>query len=283
MRGRDSLFRAGAARGAALALAANLAACATAPAPGGGGPVSPQGLNGTMAPYQVNGVWYRPHAQPGYDEVGVATWYGAQYHYRRTADGETFDADRPSAAHTTLPLPCLVEVTNLDNGRRIRVRVNDRGPFVRGRILDLSRQAAKDLGFYGRGSARVRVRYVGAAPLAGGGRIETAAFAAPPPVPAARTPPPASLPAAQPPDGAALMSPSPPRVQAGAFAERENAERAAAQFQGETLASIEPLDRGGARLWRVVVTGARGEDARSLRARVIRAGFPDARILAAGT
>src|SRR5580704_16265062 len=89
---------------AALGLAASLAACATAPPPrpaaSGGG----LGVNGTLVPYQVNGVWYRPHAQPDYDETGLATWYGGQYHNRRTADGEVFDTDRASAAHTTLPL-----------------------------------------------------------------------------------------------------------------------------------------------------------------------------------
>lgn len=157
----------------ALSLAGSLAACAMAPAP------PTRGAGGTMAPYEVNGVWYRPRVQPHYDEVGLASWYGAQYHHRRTSDGELFDMDRISAAHTTLPLPCIVEVTNLDNGRRIRVRVNDRGPFVRGRILDLSRQGAKDLGFYEKGSARVRVRYVGPAPAAGGRATETAVFVSP--------------------------------------------------------------------------------------------------------
>jgi rare lipoprotein A len=116
-----------------------------------------------MAPYQVGGVWYRPHAEPRYDETGVATWYGAHYQGRRTADGEVFDTAKSTAAHPTLPLPCLVEVTNLETGRRIRVRVNDRGPFVKGRILDLSPRAAEDLGLYLKGSARVRVRYVGPA------------------------------------------------------------------------------------------------------------------------
>ena len=142
-----------------VAMAGSLAACATAPPP-----PSSVHAGGTMAPYQVNGVWYRPRPQPDYDAIGVATWYGAQNHNRHTADGEVFDMDRPSAAHTTLPLPCLVEVTNLDNGRSMRLRINDRGPFVAGRILDVSRQAARELGFYQKGSARVRVRYVGPAP-----------------------------------------------------------------------------------------------------------------------
>ena len=133
-----------------------------------------------MAPYQVNGVWYRPKVQPHYDAVGVASWYGPQYHHQRTADGEIFDMDRPSAAHTTLPIPCLVEVINLENGRRIRVRVNDRGPFVGGRIIDLSRQAARELGLYDKGSARVRVRYLGPAPAMSDPGVETAALSGPP-------------------------------------------------------------------------------------------------------
>ena len=140
------------------------------------------GSAGTMRPYQVAGVWYRPAVQPGYDKTGLASWYGPRSHNRTTADGELFDADVASAAHTTLPLPSTVEVTNLDNGRRLRVRVNDRGPFTRGRIIDLSRRAAKDLGFYDKGMARVRVRYIGpgACPVAvrrrGHGRYAQAAF-----------------------------------------------------------------------------------------------------------
>jgi rare lipoprotein A len=158
---------------AAIALAGSLAACASAPQPG------PSGVRagGTMAPYEVNGVWYRPHDQPRYDAVGIAGWYGPQYRNHHTADGELFDMDRPSAAHTTLPLPCMVEVTNLDNGRRLRVRVNDRGPFVPGRILDLSRRAAIDLGVYQKGSARVRVRYLGPAPPAASADVATAVLA----------------------------------------------------------------------------------------------------------
>jgi rare lipoprotein A (peptidoglycan hydrolase) len=162
-----------AARGVAMALAASLAACATTPPPSRAAHVG-----GTMAPYQVNGVWYRPRSQPDYNAVGMATWYGAQYHNRHTADGEVFDMDRPSAAHTTLPLPCVVEVTNLENGRRLRLRVNDRGPFVGGRILDVSREAARELGFYEKGSVRVRVRYVGPAPAIRAGPLETAAYSA---------------------------------------------------------------------------------------------------------
>lgn len=123
-------------------------------------------LPGTMRPYQVRGVWYTPRYDPNYDEKGVASWYGAQFHNLNTANGELFDMNRPSAAHKTLPLPCIVEVTDLDTGRKIRVRVNDRGPFVSGRIIDLSKAAAEQLGTARKGVARVRVRYLGPAPAA---------------------------------------------------------------------------------------------------------------------
>jgi rare lipoprotein A len=117
----------------------------------------------TMRPYQVGGKWYTPRVDPDYDEKGIASWYGEQFHNRNTANGEVFDMDRITAAHKTLPLPCIVEVTDLDTGKKIRVRVNDRGPFVNGRIIDLSKGAAKKLGTYQRGVARVRVRYIGPA------------------------------------------------------------------------------------------------------------------------
>jgi rare lipoprotein A len=149
----------GPARLALVALAgASLAACATQPLSGPGD----YRAAGTMRPYRVNGVWYRPALQPHYDEKGLATWYGPQSRYHTTANGETFDERVASAAHKTLPLPCIVEVTNLDNGRKARLRVNDRGPFVAGRILDVSRKGAQELGL--RGVARVRVRYLGPAP-----------------------------------------------------------------------------------------------------------------------
>ncbi|HEX9167821.1 MAG TPA: septal ring lytic transglycosylase RlpA family protein, partial [Roseiarcus sp.] len=144
------------------AVGAWLAACAGGPKPA----PATHGVSGTMRPYQVNGTWYRPSTQPHYDETGMASWYGPQSRYRTTANGESFDEKVASAAHRTLPLPCYVEVTNLDNGRTARLRVNDRGPFARGRILDVSRKGAEELGFLGQGMAHVRVRYVGPAPPA---------------------------------------------------------------------------------------------------------------------
>ena len=111
-------------------------------------------------PYQVAGIWYYPSDDGGYDEVGLASWYGAQFHGGQTANGERFDMDRVGAAHKTLPLPCYVEVTALDTGRTILVRINDRGPFVTNRIIDLSRRSAQLLGIERAGVSRVRVRRV---------------------------------------------------------------------------------------------------------------------------
>ncbi len=103
-------------------------------------------VSGTMRPYQIRGRWYRPEEQPNYDETGLASWYGDAFNGRPTSTGERFDMHAMTAAHKTLPLPGLVEVTNLANGRTMVLRVNDRGPFVEGRIIDLSRGAASELG-----------------------------------------------------------------------------------------------------------------------------------------
>ncbi len=109
-------------------------------------------------PYQIDGTWYYPAEDFNYDETGIASWYGEAFHGKYTANGEVFDLNAVTAAHRTLPMPTIVEVTNLDNGRRIQVRVNDRGPYARGRIIDLSRRSAQLLGFEGQGTAKVRVR-----------------------------------------------------------------------------------------------------------------------------
>jgi len=111
-------------------------------------------------PYQIRGTTYVPAVDPAYDMLGYASWYGHESG-NRTANGERFRPDWVTAAHTTLPLPTYVEVTALDTGRRIIVRINDRGPFVRGsRIIDLSRGAAELLGMKAQGQAPVRVRRV---------------------------------------------------------------------------------------------------------------------------
>lgn len=114
----------------------------------------------TSRPYQIKGVWYYPQPHFEYDEVGIASYYGGGdvFHGRPTATGEIFDMNEVTGAHKTLPLPCFAEVTNLENGRQINLKINDRGPFVEGRIIDVSRRTAQLLGFEGKGTAQVRVR-----------------------------------------------------------------------------------------------------------------------------
>lgn len=111
-------------------------------------------------PYSVRGVTYYPAHQPDYDVVGEASWYGPGFHGQSTANGEVYNKWDLTAAHPTLPLPSLVKVTHLKNGREVVVRINDRGPFANGRIIDLSRGAAEKLGMLQEGVARVRVRYL---------------------------------------------------------------------------------------------------------------------------
>jgi rare lipoprotein A len=118
-------------------------------------------------PYWVAGRLYIPTSDPNYHQVGWASWYGHDFRGRLTANGEIFDSDALTAANPVLPLPCYARVTNLENGRSVIVRVNDRGPYAANRIIDVSHKAAELLGFNKRGLARVRVSYVGRAPLRG--------------------------------------------------------------------------------------------------------------------
>ena len=285
----------------ALLAGASLAACASPryavqQAPGGGKAKPPSAQGGRYKvgqPYQIGGVWYVPREQPDYDQVGIASWYGDAFHLKATANGEVFDMNAVSAAHTTLPLPSIVEVTNLANGRRIQVRVNDRGPFHDNRIIDLSRAAAQELGFERQGVTKVRVRYVGPAPLGGpdvGMRMAKAdppkpRVAPPAPVPAAVTARPLEVAAARvaPPApvsakplapliGDELIGPpiegsgpvkiaastaapasSPLRIQVGAYSTEVGAERAATALLSAGRAVIEPVRREGSTLYRVML------------------------------
>ena len=117
--------------------------------------------------YRVAGHTYVPREYDSYTAVGMASWYGDAFHGRRTANGEVYDKDSISAAHPTMPLPSYARVTNLSNGHSIIVRVNDRGPFHGGRVMDVSSRVADALDFKGAGTARVKVEYVGRAPMEG--------------------------------------------------------------------------------------------------------------------
>jgi rare lipoprotein A len=207
----------------ALALLA-LAGCARAPlrppAPPAGEGVprdEPRAKHGNPPFYEVDGRRYvvLPSAV-GYVERGTASWYGPDFHGGRTSTGETYDMDAMTGAHPTLPLPTWVRVTNLDNGRSVVVRLNDRGPFARGRIIDLSRAAAEQLDMIRAGTARVEVvSLAGAAPRAGAPHDAAAR-------PAAATPPPANAYYAQ----------------AGAFGSRENAEALAARLRAAGIPGV---------------------------------------------
>ena len=160
-------------RVAARVTAPRLTAPGVAAARGGGGYKLGQ-------PYRIGSQWYVPREEPDYERRGVASWYGADFQGRATANGEVYNMDALSAAHPTLPLPSYVLVTNVGNQRTILVRVNDRGPYAGGRLIDLSRAAARALGYEGRGTADVVVRYGGRAPLNGDDTRERAYLAAQP-------------------------------------------------------------------------------------------------------
>lgn len=132
------------------------------------------GIYKVGAPYQIAGRWYTPREEPNYDRTGIASWYGDDFHGRKTANGEIYDMRALTAAHPTLPMPSYAWVTSVGSGRTILVRVNDRGPYAQDRIIDLSKASARALGFEGRGLAQVRVRYAGPAPMNGDDRREQA-------------------------------------------------------------------------------------------------------------
>ena len=183
--GHLTAFSGGARLGAAAAYTLALAACSSStgnfggidprygvaasprvvepgqPVPKGGG------VYRVGQPYMVAGRMYFPSADPNYRAEGLASWYGSDFHGRLTANGEVYDTHSLSAAHPTLPMPSYARVTNLANRRSVIVRVNDRGPYHANREIDLSGKAAEVLGFRDHGVARVRVEYVGPAPIEG--------------------------------------------------------------------------------------------------------------------
>lgn len=275
----------GFARNAAAVVALGLfaAGCASTPPLSGKVSVPPNaGVYKIGSPYEVQGTWYYPREQPDYDETGIASWYGPGFYGKPTADGEIYTANDLTAAHRTLPMPVNVRVTNLENGRSLIVRVNDRGPFAKGRIIDLSQRAATLLGFLQAGTARVRVTYVGradlngapppqtppqiarAVPAAPSTKVDSQALAiipgtalAPPtptvsmPTPQAEPPPPPA--ANTQPTGQVSEVPVPAvthlYVQVGAFSNLSNARRLLANLGGDLHISI--FRRGGQTLYRV--------------------------------
>jgi rare lipoprotein A (peptidoglycan hydrolase) len=110
--------------------------------------------------YEVGGIEYQPQQYGDFEEVGIASWYGDDFHGKKTANGETYHKGDMTAAHPTLPLPSIARITNLDNGKLVKVRINDRGPFSKKRIVDVSEKAAKELGFRDKGTANVKLEFL---------------------------------------------------------------------------------------------------------------------------
>ena len=202
----------------------------------------------------------------------MASWYGDAFNGRPTSTGERFDMHALTAAHKTLPLPGLVEVTNLDNGRRLVVRINDRGPFVDSRIIDLSREAATELGMLSQGVGRVRVRYLGRAPQQGGGTLLRAS------APAPRV----SAPVSAPMQVAVAVTPAAPVVaeistywvQAGTFPDQGEARRIADSLSGWVRA-----DLNGGRFNVVVGPWDSANAAEAARQSVVARGYADALLI----
>jgi rare lipoprotein A len=209
------------------ALLASLAACGSSGSKGGGGgaSVTQRGTYKVGKPYKIDGTTYTPREEFNYTETGVASWYGPGFHTKATANGERYDQSDRTAAHRTLQMPAIVRVTNVENGMSTVVRINDRGPFARNRIIDLSRTAAQELDIIRAGTARVRIEQlpqesmaVKDVALGGGGPDEQhqalAALAsgqrgAPAAAPAAPPPPPVAVAAVQP--EPTLPPPPPPQ------------------------------------------------------------------------
>lgn len=230
-------------------------------------------------PYTINGVWYRPAVDWTYVEEGVASWYGSEFHGRATANGERFDMRELSAAHRTLPLPSIVQVTNLENGRSLKLRVNDRGPFARNRIIDVSKSAAKELGFYDQGTARVRVQLVADESMRLAG-LAPAATPTPEPVAGPAAARMAATAVAATGGGGERVYAAKSFIQAGAFADGGNASRAGLQLARLAPVVITYGGLDGPSLYRVRLGPLTSADETDrVLAEVIRAGYPASRVV----
>lgn len=203
----------------------------------------------TGNPYVINGIKYYPlsSVSTDYQESGVASWYGSDFHGKKTANGEIYNMHDMTAAHKTLPLPTFVRVENLDNGREIVVRVNDRGPFAKGRIIDLSYAAAHKIGMAEAGTARVRITVLSESQdhlrtESIDVDINEGAFA----------------------------------VQIGAFGNKDNAERLAAKYES---AAVTTATVGGKLFYRVHIRGYKTKYAAYAAAESLEYEFPGAFVI----
>jgi rare lipoprotein A len=265
-------------------------------------------------PYQIGGAWYYPAVDYNYDETGVASWYGEAFDQQYTANGGIFDLNQLTAAHRTLPMPSVVQVTNIENGRSLRLRVNDRGPFAQGRIVDVSRRAAQLLGFETNGTALVRIKIlkdesIQVAELAkrNGGdanvlvaeapsvaAVESVGIGPASHAAAAPTPPPAApINNVQSAVVVAALPSLPERVnvvpvksagrifvQAGAFSARENAQRLQSRIAPLGAVQVVAASVNGTEMYRVRLGPLPDvEQADRVLTRVVASGYPGARIV----
>ena len=275
---------------------------------------TPHGIYKVGDPYQIKGVWYYPAEDFNYNETGIASWYGPNFHGKYTANGEVYDQNDVTAAHRTLPMPSLVRVTNLENGRSLIIRINDRGPYVNNRILDLSRRSAQLLGVIDQGTAKVRVQIMAdesrqlALQVKGQQPAEVVASAAvpresvqaetlpapgsketPKPIVKASAPAPNQLPQPQIADRAQLANQKvltvPVKatqifIQAGAFQQFEHAHKLSALLSPFGPTTVTQVDSKQGILFRVRLGPiASVGDADAMLERVIAGGHPEARIV----
>ncbi len=214
----------------------------------------------TQRPYQINGKTYYPlPSAQGFEENGVASWYGGDFHGRQTSCGETYNMHGLTAAHKTLPMDTWLLVKNLENDREVTVRVNDRGPFTKERILDLTRTAADSLGFLGKGTAQVRITALGEAAISSVGGVTSERFLSHPDFQAGDF-----------------------YVQIGSFIEENNAQRLKEQMLALGRKTVvRRFDRDGQTFFRVQVgAGQNLTGAREVEREMEQSGFPDAFVMA---
>ncbi len=236
-------------------------------------PTGTQGVKRKVGtPYKVAGVWYHPKEDPYYDQTGYASWYGKDFHGKATANGEVYNMNALTAAHKTLPMPSYVKVTNLENNRSLVLRVNDRGPFVAGRLIDISRRGAQLLGFQKQGVTRVRIQASdekGRVMRASGGRKTDVAETNPAPTASqgGNTEP-------------ATVSSETHFVQIGSFTDQDNATAQANMLRRSGHpARVQRQLKNGQAFWRVRIGPfARRVLAQDRLDQVVADGFYDARI-----
>lgn len=232
-------------------------------------------------PYKIRGKWYYPKEDYSYVETGIASWYGADFHAKYTANGEVYDMNTLTAAHRTLPLPSIVRVTNLENGRSLVLRVNDRGPFAKNRIIDISKRGAQLLGFQAQGTAKVKVEILEeeskALKTALTGKpcapVATYAKITPKVITNEKTPALSSYTATTPAGNNFY-------IQAGSFSRKETADNLKSQLHKYGNIRVIPADIDGTRYYRVQVGPFYGKtDANIALLKIKDTGLPDAKVV----